>query len=134
MNNIVDGFVKLKKNGISLRYNMRTGSMSGVWLDFESNYRLPTTTRIKNRYGDSINIGFEVDNESEPNTLHLAVERLSDSSTNYETKKITSSRDAEVVIIKDLSEITTPRNEWLKLEKDVLNKTKKIAQDLNIKI
>lgn len=134
LNNIVDGFVKLKKNGISLRYNMRTGSMSGVWLDFESNYRLPTTTRIKNRYGDSINIGFEVDNESEPNTLHLAVERLSDSSTNYETKKITSSRDAEVVIIKDLSEITTPRNEWLKLEKDVLNKTKKIAQDLNIKI
>jgi hypothetical protein len=38
------------------------------------------------------------------------------------------------VIIKDLSEITTSRNKWLKLEKDVLNKTKKIAQELNINI
>ena len=143
LNKIDDGYVKLKKNGISLRYNMRTGSMEGVWLDFESNYRLPTIRQIKNRFGDSINIAFDVDDEDDqafnqsegkPNTLRLGVERIANSSTNYETKKITSSRDAEVVIIKDLSEITTPRNEQLKLEKDVLTKMKNLAKELNIKI
>jgi hypothetical protein len=94
--------------------------MSGVWLDFESNYRLPEPNRIKNRFANSIHVVFNIDDEEEqafnksegkPNTLRLGVERISNSSTKYETKKITSSREAEVVTIKDLSEITTPRNE-----------------------
>lgn len=135
-NGIKEPPVKLKKDGKSLSYDK--GTMSGVWLQFESKYLFPHIRKIRYNKKDIVNIVYNPNNIGDENTLHQAyfgIQRIPNANEGNEilTKERFYGLEWEHTV-KDLSEIIAPRNTWLKSEKDILSKLQKIAEKLKITV
>lgn len=136
-NGIKEPPVKLKKDSKGLRYD-KNGTMSGVWMEFESKYLFPHIRKIRYNKKDIVNIAYNPNNIGDENTLQQAyfgIEKIPNANTGNEipTKQRFYGLEWEHTI-KDLSEIIAPRNTWLKSEKDILSKLRNIAQKLQISV
>ncbi|MBO5827419.1 MAG: hypothetical protein J6R59_03010 [Paludibacteraceae bacterium] len=112
------------------------GSLFGARLKFDSKFSLGKTI-INNAFSNIVNVFF-VQGETKDgqlNELSLTVEKSSGAEQKIETKKRVAGtlwgHNETTVVLKDLSDIIIPRNEWLKKEKQVLNNVKKLAFALN---
>jgi hypothetical protein len=129
-NGIKEPPVKLKKDSKTLRYD-KNGTISGVWMEFESKYLFPHIRKIRYNKKDIVNVVYNPNNVGDENTLHRAyfgIEKILNANTGNEipTKQRFFGLEWEHTI-KDLSEIIAPRNTWLKSEKDILSKLRNIA-------
>lgn len=133
---IKDNYVRLsKQDGKKLLYGT-DGSLFGARLKFDSKFSLGKTI-INNAFSNIVNVFF-VQGETKDgqlNELSLTVEKSSGAEQKIETKKRVAGtlwgHNETTVVLKDLSDIIIPRNEWLKKEKQVLNNVKKLAFALN---
>lgn len=135
-NGIKEPPVKLKKDSKGLRYD--NGVMTGLWMEFESKYLFPHIRKIRYNKKDIVNIVYNPNNKGDEKTLHQAyfgIQRIPNANEGNEIPTKKRENDETIQhIVKDLSEIITPRNKWLKSEKDILSKLRNIASELKISV